>query len=75
MVRFGGQNYVRQCPVCDAALKWRPLASAEDRIRAVADQHLRGCPAAVLDPAPFKNLTREQVLAELASLREADTDG
>jgi hypothetical protein len=73
-VRFGGQSHQLQCPVCHAALKWPPLGNADRRIRATANQHERGCPAAVIDPARLKDLTYEQAMAELARLREGETD-
>jgi hypothetical protein len=73
-VRFRGQSYQRQCPVCHAALRWSILNNADNRIRAAANQHERGCPAAVMDPARLKDLTYEQAMAELTRLRESETD-
>ena len=75
-VKFGGQSYHFQCPVCDAAIKWSVMQHRpEQRIAAVADQHERLCPAVTIDPSRLRHLTRDQALAEAARLRAEGTGG
>jgi hypothetical protein len=74
-VKFGGQSYHFQCPVCDAAIKWSALLrSAEQRISAITGQHEGLCPAVTVDPARLRRLTRDQALSEAARLRAAGAD-
>jgi hypothetical protein len=60
-VKFGGQNYQSQCPVCHASIKWRrSINDANARIRAVAGQHYAGCPALTIDPEQLLRAARQQ---------------
>jgi hypothetical protein len=68
-IRFGGQSYQTQCPVCYAALQWsRTVRDARERIERVAGQHYKGCPATVLDPPRLVGLSAEQAMELIADL-------
>ena len=75
-IKFGGQSYPFQCPVCDAAIKWSALLRRpEERISAVASHHEKLCPAANIDPARLRRLTRDQAMSEAAGLRLPEAPG
>jgi len=75
-VKFGGQSYHFQCPVCDAAIKWSAMQRRpEQRIALVARQHERRCPAITIDPSRLRHLTRDQALGEAARLRAEGVGG
>jgi hypothetical protein len=68
-IKFGGQQYQAQCPVCHAALRWsKSLRESQERIDRTARQHYQGCPAVVLDPPHLVGLTSDQALSLIAGL-------
>jgi hypothetical protein len=72
-LHFGGGSYQCACPVCHADLHWPMLSRGPDeRIRAVAGQHERGCPASVVDPARLRRMTRDEAMNEVSRVRGTD---
>lgn len=75
-IKFSGQSYHLQCPVCHSAISWSGrLLQPAQRIQAVAHQHLHRCPAIVIDPARLRHLTAGQAMAEASRLLGAGAGG
>lgn len=73
-MRFGGQSYQCQCPVCDGDLVGKGM-TAQDRIRTAAPGHEPGCPAVVLDPARLRRYSGAQALAAVKAAATVGPEG
>lgn len=73
-VRFGGQSYTAQCPICDWELDWSGARGSTERVAAAVPQHEPGCPAVRADPARLRRASRSEAAA-LVAAAEAGRDG
>ncbi|OON81213.1 hypothetical protein B1H18_07555 [Streptomyces tsukubensis] len=64
-LKFGGQGYQFQCPLCDYSISGRRGAQVEARIREAKGRHDTRCPAWVIDPLRLQNMTQQQTLTVL----------